>query len=92
MSGDPILGGATSHAKPEVKQKVGVKVRASLRGSCAPSSCGLAVVLGYDSGLLVGPSPTAWTLGWADFSFPEALSPHWEGPPSLLGLQALNSR
>lgn len=91
MSGDPILGGATSHAKPEVKQKVGVKVRASLRGSCPLSSCG-PEALGCDPGLPVGPSPTAWTLGWADFSFPKAPSPHWEGPPSLLGLLALSSR
>lgn len=79
MSGDPILGGAKSHAEPEVKQKVGVKVRASVRGGCATPPflpwCWAAI-----SGLPGGSHCCrldAWPL------VPEVQSPHWEGPPAF---------
>lgn len=40
MSGSPCPGRCQSHAKPEAKQKVGVKVRASAAGDRVPPPCG----------------------------------------------------
>lgn len=53
-----------------------------------------AAVLGCTRGLWVGPTLAAWTLCRAGFSLPlvQAQSPHWEGPPSLLGSKDLSSR